>query len=57
MPLVDLCFGRFVFEFDKIRMKSSARGPRFKVSSDGLSTEIEVLIRSPIQEVTEADVV
>ena len=31
------------------RHKSSARGPWFKVSSEGLSTEIDILIRSPIQ--------
>ena len=38
------------------RRKSSARGPKFKVSSEGLSTEIDILIRSPIQVQTEADV-
>ena len=38
------------------RRKSSARGPRFKVSSEGLSTEIDILIRSPIQVQTGADV-
>ena len=38
------------------RRKSSARGPRFNVSSEGLSTEIDILIRSPIQVPTEADV-
>ena len=32
------------------------QGPRFKVSSDGLSTEIDILIRSPIQVLTEAAV-
>ena len=31
------------------RHKSSARGTRFKVSSEGISTEIEKVIRSPIQ--------
>ena len=37
------------------RCKSSARGPRFKVSSEGLSTEKNILIRSPIKVLTEAD--
>ena len=37
------------------RRKSSTRGPRFKVSSDGLSTEMDTLIWSPIQVQTEAD--
>ena len=36
--------------------KSSARGPQFKVSSEGLSAEIDILIRSLIQVRTEADV-
>ena len=36
--------------------KSSARGPRFKVSSEGLSSEIDILQRSPIQVQTKADV-
>ena len=31
------------------------RGLWFKVSSEGLSTEIDILIRSPIQLQTEAD--
>ena len=31
------------------RRKSSARGPRCKVSSEGLSTEIDTPIQSPIQ--------
>ena len=34
------------------RRKSSAKGPRFKVLYEGLSTEIDILIRSPIQVVT-----
>ena len=38
------------------RRKSSIRGPRFKVSSEGLSTEINILIFPPIQAKTEADV-
>ena len=38
------------------RRKSSARGPRFKVPSEELSTEIDILIRLPIQEQTEAGV-
>ena len=33
-----------------------ARGPRFKVSSEGLSTEIDIPIQSPIQILIEADV-
>ena len=36
--------------------KSSARGPRFKVSSEGLSAEIDIPLRSPIQVQTKADV-
>ena len=40
------------------RRKRSARGLRFIVSSEGLSIEIDIdlLIRSPIQVQTEADV-
>ena len=38
------------------RRKSSARGPWFKVSSERLSTEIDILIRSPIQVQTKADI-
>ena len=38
------------------RRKCSARGPRFKVSSKGLSAEIDILQRSPIQVQTKADV-
>ena len=34
----------------------SARGPRFKVSSEGLSAEIDIPLRSPIQVQTKADV-
>ena len=37
------------------RRKSSARGPRFKVSSEGLSAEIDISQRSPIQVQTKAD--
>ena len=37
------------------RRKSSARGPRFKVSSEGLSAEIDIPQRSPIQVQTKAD--
>ena len=38
--------------------KSSASGPRYKVSPEGLSTEIDILLRSPIQilVLTEVDV-
>ena len=36
--------------------KSSARRPRVKVSSEGLSTEIDILIRSTIHVLTKADV-
>ena len=36
--------------------KRIAWGPQFKASSEGLSTEIDILIRSPIQVQTEADV-
>ena len=36
------------------RRKSSARGPRFKVSSEGLSAEIDIPLRSPIQVQTKA---
>ena len=38
------------------RNKSSARGPLFKVSSEGLSTEFDILIWSSIQVQIEADV-
>ena len=38
------------------RHKSSARGPRVKVSSEGLSAEIDIPLRSPIQVQTKADV-
>ena len=37
------------------RRKNSARGLQFKVLSEGLSTEIDELIRPPIQVLTEAD--
>ena len=37
------------------RRKSSARGLWFKVSSEGQSTEIDILIRSPIEVQTGAD--
>ena len=36
--------------------KSSARGPRFKVSSEGLSAEIDIPQRSPIQVQTKVKV-
>ena len=36
--------------------KNSAGEPQFKVSSEGLSIEIDILIWSPIQVHTEADV-
>ena len=36
--------------------KSSARGPLFKVSSEGLSVEIDIPLRSPIQVQTKANV-
>ena len=36
--------------------KSSAKGPRFKVSSKGVSPEIDILIQSPIEVLTEAGV-
>ena len=32
------------------------QGPRFKVSSEGLSTEIDIPLPSPIQVLTKADV-
>ena len=35
--------------------KSTARGPPFKVSSEGLSEEIDLLLRSPIQVQTKSD--
>ena len=38
------------------RRKSSARGPRFKVSSIELSAEIDIPLRSPIQVQTKAKV-
>ena len=38
------------------RYKSSARGPRFKVSLEGISVEIDILIWSPIQVQTWVDV-
>ena len=38
------------------RRKSIARGPRSKVSSEGLSTEIDILLRSPIQVLSKTDV-
>ena len=37
------------------RAKNSAREPPFKVSSEELSTAIDILLRSPIQVQTEAD--
>ena len=37
------------------RRKSSARGPRFKVSSEGLSAEIDIPLRSPIQVQTKSN--
>ena len=38
------------------RCKSSTRGPRFKVSSKGLSAEIDIPLQLPIQVQTKADV-
>ena len=38
------------------RRKSSARGPQFKVSSEGLSAEIDIPQRSPIQVQTKVKV-
>ena len=38
------------------RRKSSAKRHQFKVSSEGLSTETDILIRSPIQVLTKANV-
>ena len=38
------------------RRKSSARGPRFIVSSEGLSAEIDIPQRSPIQVQTKVEV-
>ena len=38
------------------RRKSSARGPWFKVSSEGLSAEIDIPQRSPIQVQTKVEV-
>ena len=38
------------------RRKSSARVPRFKVLSEGLTAEIDIPLRSPIQVQTKADV-
>ena len=38
------------------RRKSSARGPRFKVSFKGLSAEIDIPQRSPIQVETKVKV-
>ena len=38
------------------RFKNSVRGPRFKVSPKGLSAEIDIPLRSPIQVQTKADV-
>ena len=38
------------------RRNSSARGPRFKVSSEGLSAEIDIPLQSPIHVQTKADV-
>ena len=43
-------------EYSYCCRKSTARGPRFKVSSKGLSAEIDILQRSPIQVHTKADV-
>ena len=39
------------------RRKISARGPRFKVSSEGLLAEIGIPLQSPIQVETKTDVV
>ena len=36
--------------------KSRAKGPRFKISSEGLSAEINILQRSPIQVQTKVEV-
>ena len=38
------------------RCERSARGPRFKVSSEGLSAEIDIPQRSPIKVQTRVDV-
>ena len=45
-----------LFAIHYCRHKSSTRGPQFKVSSEGLSTDIDIPIRSPIQVQTEVDV-
>ena len=36
-------------EIHTVAARANAREPRFKVSFEGLSTEIDILIRSPIQ--------
>ena len=38
------------------RRKSSARGPRFKVLSEGLSAAIDIPLQSPIQAQTKVNV-
>ena len=38
------------------RLKSRAKGTQFKISSERLSPEIDILIRSTIPELTEIDV-
>ena len=43
-------------EMSYCRRKSSASGPRFKVSFEGLSAEIDIPLRSPIQVQPKADV-
>ena len=35
------------------RLKRSAKGPRFNVSSERLSPEIDIFIQSPIPKITE----
>ena len=48
----------YIFRKGKLILspQEQRQGPQLKVSSEGLSTEIDILIRSPIQVQTEADV-
>ena len=47
---------QFQREIHTVAARAEPRDLSFKVSSEGLSTEIDILIRSPIQVLTEADV-
>ena len=53
---IDIALYQTQREIHTVAARAGARGPRFKVSSEGLLTEIDILLRSAIQVLNEADV-